>query len=375
METYEEFLARKLPANVLVVDDVPATCAMHRLMLSRKFEVRTAGSGKEALALCAEKMPDLVLLDVEMPEMNGFDACRALRERTDIPIIFATAHDSAEEHLKAFEAGGNDICVKPVSAEILLHKVSLAIAQHHEHRRLLEEREALRSLAARDAPAPESGRGELLAFLQGALACSTPSEQARHFIESTRKLGIHCCVVIRHADGETLHSHDGEATPLERSVLTQLATLGPEIRFKNRLGLNYTQVSAMVSNLPEEDSTEARRIREQVMQRLECVDALLAHRTGPAVAPTASPPDDLRDTLQTLRARQRQLIDRVGLIMTELHQNMENSFDELATDKHQEAVLGHAMEGPLDKLRALLADTAANDQLFARLLAQSSASR
>lgn len=103
MDEYEAHLAARQEGYVLVVDDVPTTRAVHSLILSRHFEVKNAASGDEALQMCAERRPDLVLLDVEMPGLDGFETRRRLRETFDFPIIFATAHEPLDEHLKAFD--------------------------------------------------------------------------------------------------------------------------------------------------------------------------------------------------------------------------------------------------------------------------------
>jgi CheY-like chemotaxis protein len=83
-------------------------------MLAKHFAVTAAASGEEALALCAQELPDLVLLDVTMPGLDGYQTCRLLRERHPrVPIIFVTACQTLDEHLHAFEAGGDDL-IKPV---------------------------------------------------------------------------------------------------------------------------------------------------------------------------------------------------------------------------------------------------------------------
>lgn len=370
METYEEFLAKKHQGSVLVVDDVPAICAMHRLMLARIFEVRAAGSGKEALAMCGQKLPDLVLLDVEMPELNGFDTCRKLREVTDIPIIFATAHDAPEEHLKAFEAGGTDICVKPMSAEILLRKVSMAIERHRERSLLLAERESLRSMAEQYLSSA-SASGSLLQFMRASLACKSHTALGQIFVDTARAMGVQCCIAIRHGGTETALSAEGQASPLEKSVLAQLSSMGREIRFKNRLGLNYERVSVVVSNMPEEDSPEAIRIRDSMTQLVETTEALAESLSQPSAAAdcTSATPQSPIAAAEALRLRHRGLITQIGLALSQLQDNIDASFDRLATDKHHEEVINAALQGPVEQIQQVLRTEAANDQGFAELIA------
>ena len=128
MEAQDSHCDAEITGQVLIVDDSPPIRAMHRGILAKQFDVLTASSGTEALDMCQKRMPDLVLLDIEMPDMDGIDTCRQLRARSSVPVIFATGHESIEEHMKAYDAGGNDIVVKPVRKEILLRKVALAIA-------------------------------------------------------------------------------------------------------------------------------------------------------------------------------------------------------------------------------------------------------
>ena len=115
---------------VLIVDDERVTRAFHRAILAQHFDVLTAASGAEALELCVGQTPDLIVLDVEMPGIDGYETCRRLRAFTSVPILFVTGHQSLEEHLKAFDAGGTDLITKPVNAEIFQRKVAVAIRQY-----------------------------------------------------------------------------------------------------------------------------------------------------------------------------------------------------------------------------------------------------
>ena len=115
------------PARILVVDDVPANLRMLSGMLKpRGFEVLTAGGGAEGLDLALKELPDLVLLDVMMPDMSGYDVCRALRANPDtemLPVVMVTALDQSEERIKGIEAGADDFLSKPVSQPELLARV------------------------------------------------------------------------------------------------------------------------------------------------------------------------------------------------------------------------------------------------------------
>ncbi|MBR6203103.1 MAG: response regulator [Bacteroidaceae bacterium] len=114
--------------NVLVVDDVPLNILLIKKMLSQyTFQLRTANGGQAALDAVAQKMPDLMLLDLMMPGIDGFEVIRRLRadEKTkDLPIIILSALNSEQDISKGFQLGANDFINKPIIMEKLLSSVT-----------------------------------------------------------------------------------------------------------------------------------------------------------------------------------------------------------------------------------------------------------
>jgi len=116
-----------MSAKILVVDDTPKNVKLLADLLSAKgYAVVTAMSGREALAQVEAEQPDLVLLDVVMPEMSGYEVCRKIREdpATEIlPVVMVTALDPSEERIKGLEAGADDFLTKPINQAELLARV------------------------------------------------------------------------------------------------------------------------------------------------------------------------------------------------------------------------------------------------------------
>ena len=113
--------------NVLAVDDIPLNLLLVQKMLSRfNFKLRTATNGQLALDAVAQEKPDLILLDLMMPGIDGFEVIRRLREdpeTADIQIVILSALNSNEDVVKGFNVGANDFIMKPIIMEKLLNCV------------------------------------------------------------------------------------------------------------------------------------------------------------------------------------------------------------------------------------------------------------
>ena len=113
--------------KILVVDDSPTAIMWQRMILEDEaYDVVTAGDGVEGVRVARESRPDLVLLDVVMPRMNGFDACRAMRAddvTRDVPILMVTTRSEMDHVMRGFESGCNEYITKPVDRTELLTKV------------------------------------------------------------------------------------------------------------------------------------------------------------------------------------------------------------------------------------------------------------
>src|SRR5882757_5930146 len=116
-----------MTARVLVVDDVPANVKLLEARLSAEyFDVTTAHSGAEALAICERAACDIVLLDVMMPDMDGFEVCRRLKVNPathHIPVVMVTALDQATDRVAGLDAGADDFLTKPGSELVLIARV------------------------------------------------------------------------------------------------------------------------------------------------------------------------------------------------------------------------------------------------------------
>ncbi len=113
--------------KILLVDDSATTLMMEQMVLrAQPYTIVTAKNGREAIASAATEKPDLILLDVVMPEMNGFEACRRIRQQPatrTVPIIMVTTRGEEQSIESGFESGCSDYITKPINGAELLTKI------------------------------------------------------------------------------------------------------------------------------------------------------------------------------------------------------------------------------------------------------------
>ena len=154
--------------KILVVDDVVSNVLLLKILLTNeKFQVLTANNGTSCIEMAKSQHPDLILLDVMMPDISGFDTAVILKKEAataDIPIIFLTALNSPSDLVHGFQVGANDFLTKPFNKEELvmrvMHQISLVAAkriivqQNEELRRTINNRDKMYSVIAHDLRSP-----------------------------------------------------------------------------------------------------------------------------------------------------------------------------------------------------------------------------
>ena len=122
------------PFRILIVDDdtdIRSLIAMH--LQEHEFETVEARDGREAISMFTEQRPDLVLLDVIMPDVDGLTVCRHIRERSKAPIIFLTSKWESEDVVAGLEVGGDDYIVKPLLPDVLIARVKANLRRVYEY--------------------------------------------------------------------------------------------------------------------------------------------------------------------------------------------------------------------------------------------------
>lgn len=130
----------KVSKRILVVDDKPNNLSLVTSLLRPHYEVLLANNGERALQIARDQLPDLILLDIMMPGMSGFEVCAALKDKSDtaeIPVIFLTARNDNDDFEKAYDIGAVDYTTKPINAKELMMRVKTHLLIAEQKNRLL----------------------------------------------------------------------------------------------------------------------------------------------------------------------------------------------------------------------------------------------
>ena len=199
-----------MSAKLLVVDDTAANVKLLADLLTVKgYAVVTATSGKEALAAVARERPDLLLLDVVMPEMSGYEVCRKLRgdpATAMLPVVMVTALDPAQERVKGIEAGADDFLTKPINQAELLARVKSLLRVKALHDEISDMNRTLERRVAEQVAELER-LGRLKRFFSPALAEAIVQGGAEDPLKSHRR---EICVVFVDMRGFTAFAEAAE---------------------------------------------------------------------------------------------------------------------------------------------------------------------
>lgn len=316
----------------------------------------------------------MILLDIQMPGIDGIETCRRLREWSDVPIIFVTGNETLDEHLRAYDAGGNDLIVKPVQSDILLRKVVLAIRQHRASAQLAEEKASLQSMAI-DFLSSAGQNGALLNFMRASVASRSYRELADNLFETSRDMGLQCSVMLRHADGPTFVTPHGDANAMEQAILDQSSTMGRIFQFRQRLVVNYDRISIIVANLPDgpADIELAGRLRDNLAILAETTEALcenvdmrlesMRRAEQLQVALTGAV-----NTVELLREKYLLMLGDTRLLLEELVGKVESRYGWMGATQKEEKEMSDDLDKSIHGILGLLAEGGDFDQQFDQVL-------
>jgi CheY-like chemotaxis protein len=270
---------RGMKAKVLIVDDDDLSPLFLEKLLGKHFDFAYAPSGEAALEVVATENPAVILMDVEMPGgMNGYETCRAIKDNRTaegIPVIFISAHNDAENRLKAYHSGGDDYVSKPFNVEELKHKVLLALA-NQEKRNDLTEKARRATNVAMMSMRDSADAGVIFGFLRDIIRHTDLEEIAAATLSTLLKFQIEGAVQLRHGEVRVSRNSRGACAPVEDAVLAEMAASGRIVDIGNRSAFNYERATIIIYEMPLQDQALYGRLKDTVLKMTEVLDVHLS---------------------------------------------------------------------------------------------------
>ena len=358
--------------KLLVVDDDPITCAILYAALANHFELKIVNSGEECLQVVNEFQPNLVILDIDMPGINGYETCRRLREANNsVPVIFLSSCDSLEERLEAFDSGGDDFLTKPTENQLILRKAQLAIKAKAEREQIASEKESYEQMAMTFLDNMGES-GVLQNYTRANFDCPDYATLLKNTLQATQYMSLECHIQLRFPGGSLSCTPCGQAGPLEESVLTQVATMGRLFQFKKRLVSNFEHITILILNLPD-DAEVAGRIRDNIAILAEIADAFVNGITLRITAAANS--EKMRNAnlmaasaIEILRKKYRNQQVETRLLQDELIHEVEKSYVHLGLTDSQEYSISDVLYKNTEKILLLFEQSEEFETQFAIIL-------
>ena len=360
--------------KIFAVDDDPMIREVMCAILEQDYQVITFTSAEDCQLRLASEKPDLFLLDITLPGLDGYEFCRKIKDNPalrDIPAIFVSGHDTIEERVKGYDAGGEDFIVKPFEPEELLRKVKVSQGIISNQRALagqLEEAEMLSSLVI----ASMDETGILLQFMSKLIAMSSAEEIASGLLELLQRYRLSGVVQTRlDTDTQTV-SETGKNLPLEVSVIEHVRTQGRIFEFSRRSVHNFEHITLMINNLPLEDQDYCGRLRDHLSVAAQGVDSRLQAlqteaRNCRTQAGILSALESVGDTIMELGEANKRNSEDSAKLVNDLQETLLNSFYRLGLTDIQERFLQNLVGDFTARMTAMLSRGEETQQALLRL--------
>ena len=261
--------------RVLVVDDEPFNREIMQELLEPEFEVSYVASGQECLDLAPQWQPGIILLDISMPGMSGYEVCKKLKNEAltkDIPVTFVSALDTLGERLAGYEVGGDDYITKPFEGQEILTRINVALRNRQAQQALKESADMAMSTAM-TAIHSTGELGVVLQFLGASFGCDDYESLAQLAVDAMLSYGLRSTVQIRTSNSTINKCSEYAINPLEVTVIKRLCNEDRIIDIGTRTIINYERISVLIKGMPTDDSDRYGRIKDNVALLVEGADA------------------------------------------------------------------------------------------------------
>jgi DNA-binding response OmpR family regulator len=250
--------------TVMIVDDVESNRMLLKMILEDDYNIIECISGTACLHAVKQKKPEIVLLDVNMPGISGYEVCIELRKNkasATLPVIFISALDTVEERLAGFEAGGNDYITKPINPEHVIDRVQFFIDHQAEINNAKTEANTAMQVAM-EAMTSSSELGQIIEFVKSAQDISTLEGVGKKFCTIARSFGLSAGALIHTFPPVYINCSPDS---MEGRVLSRFKNNNERIvSIGIRTLINSAEIGILISNMPIEDESRYGRLKDHL---------------------------------------------------------------------------------------------------------------
>jgi CheY-like chemotaxis protein len=352
--------------KVLLVDDDDLQIRLLEFALQDRYQLASASNGREAVDRAAAWSPDLILMDINMPEMNGHEACRSLRqEGSEVPVIFISQLDSLEDQLAAYDAGADDFFAKPFRAEEVVGRIETSLRRQE---RLARERDRLQELTHQSLT-DIYFLGQIVHFLNRSHGLRTLESLAASLFTVLGAFGLRATLFVQGQGMTGLFFDDDVDKPVERALLESLRGEQRLLEFgRRRCAFNWPAASLLVKTMPVEE-LQYGKMKDYLAYLMDGVQACIEgiaveHRLRETVVRFRAENEAVKlgifALIEGLEGVLEQEFSLAGLdegLSLEMERRLLGVVRTLRTEADRKLTTGYAIEGELDALLQRFAET------------------
>lgn len=348
--------------KILVVDDEPFNREIMQEILQDEYDLCFAASGQECLDIAPQQQPQLILLDISMPGLSGYEVCKQIRgdvRTKDIQVTFVSALDTLADRLAGYEVGGDDYITKPFDANELLRKVQIALKNKEIQRNLKQNADAAMKTAV-NAITSTNEIGAVLQFLSAGFNCQDYDGLAQLVIDTIAAFGYQCTVQIRAGQNDLNKCSEGAINPLEVAVIKRISSEDQQIDIGPRTIINFSHISLLIKGMPVNDEEEYMRLKENMAvvaegaeMRINAIEAQNEMLNKVGLLEVIS---HAQNAIAQLNQQQSTHKSKLTVIMRALADKIQNNVSEFKLDESVENSLTRAAAEASNAVLALFED-------------------
>ena len=348
---------------IMVVDDDVMYIEMINMMLGDDYQLCVARTGKECIDMTKACEPDLILLDVGLPDMDGYEVCAALKNDVDsqsIPVVFVSHHDEPVEQLKGFEVGGVSYICKPIDEQVLRKTVDEQLKLVADKRTLsLNAQQAMST--AFEAMTANSEMGLLMTFFKESENISSIEELESIVHGITEQFGVECCFMLSLGESNVagLRFCGCDEKSREAQVMQQCKNRQKIFDFGSRTIFNEPLFSILVKNMPLDEPSRYGRLKDNMMVLCNMVNnrllslSLEIDKKNQRIVIVNDLIDFFKFKIEEVNTKTQEHDEQVYQTMEGLIGRLQDKLLHLGLEENQEALIMKMVEGASSQLQEL----------------------